>query len=418
MLWIALYFPDLTHATSPSKLELTALAAWAGRFTPNVSLERDCGLLLEIESSLRLFGSLQELIDTARGDLAAMAYTVHIAAAPTARAAWWLARTRTERLVANAAELANAITELPVAVLGDGNDTLQKFAAIGARTLGDVLGLPRDGLARRFGQPLLNELDRALGRLTEPRCFFVPPARFRARLELAAETQEAPTLVFAAKRLLIQLGGFLAAGTSGVDRFTFKLFHRRGIATRVTTGLAARSRDAAHFTWLLRERLERLTLDEPVCAIALAANDIAPLAADNLSLFRDAVSAASEWPRLVEQLRARLGDDSIHGLAIAAEHRPERASITPEFGAPSRAAGFGLRPMWLLAEPQPLAEIGGNPQYRGPLQLLSGAERIESGWWDGDFIARDYFIAQTTDQALLWVYRQAASRWYLHGLFA
>jgi protein ImuB len=61
--------------------------------------------------------------------------------------------------------------------------------------------------------------------------------------------------------------------------------------------------------------------------------------------------------------------------------------------------------------------------------LLAGPERIESGWWDGGEIARDYFIAQTGDQAFVWVFRErptppstagtpARGGWYLHGLFA
>lgn len=417
MLWIALYFPDLTRAASPSQPELAALAAWAGRFTPNVSLERDCGLLLEIEGSLRLFGSLPQMIDALRGDLAAMSCNAHVAGAPTPRAAWWLARNGAERFLVDTTQIENAIAGLPVALL-DCGEAQQKFAAIGVRTLGEALRLPRAGFARRFGQRLLDELDRALGRLPEPRRYFAPPARFRVRLELAAEAQEAEALVFAAQRLLVQLAGFLAARACGANRYTLALCHREQRVTEVSVGLAAPSRDAAHFTLLARERLGHLVLPEPVRALALAADDFAALPGDNHTLFRDVVSGASEWPKLVEQLRARLGDAAAHGLAIAAEHRPERASIAREFGATSPAVEFGLRPLWLLPEPRPLAEIRGMPQHGGPLKLLAGPERIESGWWDGNAIARDYFIAQTADQALLWVYREPASGWYLHGLFA
>jgi protein ImuB len=72
-----------------------------------------------------------------------------------------------------------------------------------------------------------------------------------------------------------------------------------------------------------------------------------------------------------------------------------------------------------------------------PLRLLSGPERIESGWWDGEAVARDYFIAGDEEGALLWVYRQRLqataaaegisqgspgtaqppAHWFLHGWF-
>ena len=55
----------------------------------------------------------------------------------------------------------------------------------------------------------------------------------------------------------------------------------------------------------------------------------------------------------------------------------------------------GLRPFWLLPAPEPLAEIGAAPHRGGPLKLLAGPERIESGWWDGSDVARDYFVART-----------------------
>ena len=56
--------------------------------------------------------------------------------------------------------------------------------------------------------------------------------------------------------------------------------------------------------------------------------------------------------------------------------------------------------------------------------MMSVAERIEAGWW-GQSQARDYFIAEGSDHAHYWVYRERiagnaeeAPRWYLHGLFS
>jgi protein ImuB len=50
---------------------------------------------------------------------------------------------------------------------------------------------------------------------------------------------------------------------------------------------------------------------------------------------------------------------------------------------------------------------------------LRGLERVESGWWDGADVARDYFLAETPGGERLWVYRDRRSRdWFLHGLFA
>jgi protein ImuB len=118
-------------------------------------------------------------------------------------------------------------------------------------------------------------------------------------------------------------------------------------------------------------------------------------------------------------LRARLGTGAVCGVAARAEHRPELASAVADPGPKQIQLEFGERPLWLLHSPRPLAEIDARPHHEGPLELLAGPERIESGWWDGDDIARDYFIARTRNEALVWVYRErGGGGWYLHGVFA
>ena len=54
-----------------------------------------------------------------------------------------------------------------------------------------------------------------------------------------------------------------------------------------------------------------------------------------------------------------------------------------------------------------------------PRELLAGPERIESGWWDGADVARDYYLARGLHGAQLWVFRDLRSgTWCVHGLWA
>jgi protein ImuB len=110
----------------------------------------------------------------------------------------------------------------------------------------------------------------------------------------------------------------------------------------------------------------------------------------------------------------------VQGLACRAEHRPERATAAAEFGVPPFELDFGERPFWLLESPRLLPEVGGMPQHEGPLELLAGPERVESGWWDGGDVFRDYFVARAQNQSLLWIFcdRRGEGGWYLHGIFA
>ena len=485
---------------------LLGIAAWAAQYTPSVALEFPDTLLLEVAGSLRLFGGLEKILAALRHGLAELGFVAQLGVAPTTRAASWLARsfvtqsalksstTRPVTAAKTPATIKSAVTAtsapapapapasasasaisrsvpsatsvpaapcaatpvatpetlkaalapLPVSLLRGKADLPEALANLGIATLGEFLALPRDGLARRFGQGLLDQLDQALGAMPDPRIFFTIPASFHAGIELPSEVTQAQALLFAGKRLLAQLSGFLTARSGGVQRFSFRLAHREGRSTVIDVGLVAPARDAEHFALLLRERLGKLALREPVRSLSLEAGNIQPLAGANRSLLVDdkAATASSEWPQLIERLRARLGAQAVQAIGVAAEHRPENASCpvedaTHKQGTPGAKSGtgkphsgaqagskqlqlsFGERPFWLLDAPRALAEKNAVPQHEdGPLTLLAGPERIESGWWDGGDVKRDYFIARTPRDALVWVYRERQAGWYLHGIFS
>jgi len=109
-----------------------------------------------------------------------------------------------------------------------------------------------------------------------------------------------------------------------------------------------------------------------------------------------------------------------------ASHRPESAWVAADPKAVKTKSSQPLppwaafrRPSWLMRVPKLLRERDGLPRRRGALQLLSGPERIETAWWDGGDIARDYYVARDIHGVRLWVFREriAPHRWFLHGVF-
>ena len=387
MLWVALHLPGL----APGALE--PIAAWACQFTPRVSLEPPRALVAEVQASLRLFGGREILLARWRDGLDSLGVEASLALAPTARAALWLARGGGDEL-----------EKLPLEVM---DCDLEFLRRIGISTVGELLRLPREGLAQRCGQALVAELDRALGVLPEAREFFLPPSRFDARLELPAPVAHAEGLLFAARRLLLQLEGLLAARHAGIRSFSLKL----GNFIELQIGLASPSRDAKRMEQLLREKLASMALARPVEALRLQAGGFEPLGSRTAGMFGDAAADAEDWARLLERLRQRLGHEGVCGLATYPDHRPEHAwqRVEPGEWDPREFQPPGPRPLWLL-EPRKLEQ--------GSFGLLAGPERIECGWWDGDEARRDYFIAELAAASSLgWVYREGGE-WYLHGLFA
>jgi protein ImuB len=413
----------LARDAAVEEAALQGVAAWAVQYTPAVSTVPPATVLLEVAGSLTLFGGLTRLCGLIDRGIVELGYSACITCAPTPLAAQWFARAGLAVRIRHQDALRHALDQLPTAMLDQSPQVAAMFEDIGARTVGDCLRLPRDGAARRFGQPLIDDLDRALGRLPDARAPYAPPPRFAAALPLPGPVHEAEALLFAARRLVAELCGRLAAGCNGVLQLRFTLSHEDHEDTHIVLNLVAASRDPEHLVNILRERLGRLRLAGPATSIALASDSLVPLPARSLSFLPAPEDHSETVSRLIERLRGRLGDQAVKGLGLAADHRPEQAWRTSEPGrnAPAGDSAHRLfRPLWLLAIPQRLELSAAAPCYEGPLTLLAGPERIESGWWDGADVTRDYFVARTLAQSLLWIYRERREigAWYLHGFFA
>lgn len=417
------------HDGAAERRALEALAAWSGRFTSFVSLLPPRSLLLEIAGSLRLFDGLPALSGEIRTGLAALGYRGTIGIAPVPQAAALFARAGDAPPVTDREALRGALHDIPLDLLELDRRRLRILQDMGLRRLGELLRLPRADLARRLGRPTVDELDRLTGARPDPREPWRPPDRFEHRLELPAEITDTTALAFPAHRLLLDLEGFLQRRAAGAQRLDWTLEHDRAPPTTLALGLVAPGRDPRHLLGLLRERLARLELAHPVSAISLRVTRIRPLVPRAPTLDGGESPRAEDWPRLVETLRARLGDEAVQGLRCLADHRPERAwqPCPPGTADPGTAPASHRRPLWLLAEPLAIGARGSSsdallplPQGGEPLALESGPERIESGWWEGKDAARDYYIARDAGGAHYWVFRERRGprRWFLHGFFA
>jgi protein ImuB len=516
---------------------LQAVACALLEFTPAVSLGGPDTVLAEVEASLRYFGGLAALLTRLRAALAPLGHRVQVAVAPTPQAALWLSngrddaeavvadapaprRARPPSLAANAEAAASVAADarrlglpttdagwrarleaVPVACVVAAQPSLARLDALGLHTVAQLRRQPRDGLARRFGAALLDEIDAALGDRADPRDALVPPAVFDSRLELFARAESSEALLAGAGVLLSRLVAWARALHGRIAGFRLTLHPETrqrlrdlddGGRTVLDLVLAEPLADAAHLHALLRERLQRLPLAAPVIEMSLHCDQLVPGAPPNTELFPSASSLREGWQRLLERLEARLGPGQLQQLEAVDDHRPERATrvrpgsvaaavaaaarrprggakpvakaevkstqavarvatrpsspspagtvtvtdvdTSPAIDGPSNEASSARpdpaaaprqrRPTWLLPTPQPLTERQGVPCLAGqPLVLLAGPERIESGWWDGDLVARDYFVAQAADGTLLWVYRYRhapegrEAAWHLQGRF-
>ncbi|CAD6874048.1 Y-family DNA polymerase [Methylomonas fluvii] len=391
---------------------LQQLAEIALDFSPWVSLDQPDCLLLEIRSCLTLFGGIERLQDKLRTAWQTTRHRPLIAISPTPTASNLLARLSLETTITAPQALCSALGPLPIAALALDDRLLHRLLRTGIRQLTDLWRLPRDGLAKRYGAGLLQQLDRLAGQQTQILQAFHSPPCFQASREMPIELERIEHFFPAIEQLAGEFAAFLKTRDATTLGITLELQHHGRPATCLALDFRAGNRDPKHWCGLLSEKLERSPLPAPVLAIGLLSAAIVPFQPERFSLFHDHEKPDSnaEWQAVLDQLQARLGHKALKFPGTQADHRPERAMIDQPNWLTANP-DLAPRPLWLLANPEPVRLNG--------LSLLSSAERIESGWWDDQPIRRDYHSAQDQRGRKLWVYRDLNARhqWFLHGLF-
>ena len=410
---------------------LEQLGALAYGFSSQVRLLPPDAVALEVGASLRLFGGWPALQRELRAQLSGLGHVHQLAAAPTSAAARIFAPLQDGLTLLSEEQLRRALARVPIAQSQLGDSAIAALERLGLRTLGDLSALNPAALARRLGRPLLDTLARLHGDAPDTTPLYQPPNRFERRFEFDYGIEHSGALLFPLQRLARDFAAFLLARDGGVLRFELLFEHEDHPPSRIEVGLRKPAREFDTLFEAVRGRLERVALPQAVDAVRWIAEDLPPFVPERFDLFDPRSRGKLDLDGLTERLRTRLGDDSVRSLSLRSEHRPERAwcaATTPPTalarGASRPAAsmrdGTGTaasilprRPLWLLPRPIPL---------RARIVRLCDptAERIESGWWDGDDQRRDYFVAELDSGQRAWIFRPpgASDGWMLHGWFA
>ena len=414
----------LPRDPAAEKEALQRLAAWASQFTPMSCLDGQ-GIAMEVESTLRIFAGHAKLSSAVRRGVRELGFHASIGVAPTPMAARLIARAQARGLqVRSALDLAGLrerIGDLPLFLLDWPAETLAHLTDLGVLRLRDMLDLPVEGVARRFGQKIAIDLGRLMGTFADPREPYVAPPRFHSRLELPAEADGVEALAFPLRRMLAEMEGALRGRGAGVQQLSLWLEHGRKQRTHVNLEFASPEREADFILSIAREKLGRLSLPAATVALALHAEALLAYAPRACTWLPGAREQAIGRERLIERLCARIGSDRVFGIAIGDDHRPEKngamhaTKTVPGrlFGGEKSLPGTVLRPTWLLNRPRKLAT-------HDTFALMAGPERIESGWWDGLEVRRDYYVAANARGETCWIFREhrGDQGWYLHGVFA
>ena len=398
---------------------LQQIGHWAYQFTPYLRIHGQNSLLMEISHSLKLFQGQDKLVQKILQTLPAGFQPFSLTFCETAFAALLFAQAHE----ANGQAMTFTLNELPdYSIDWLDIDAEQKtlLHSMGITTLAQLLALPRNALAKRFGPALVEYLKQLTGATPDLLSTWKVPEQFSAELEFIQELDNTEQLVFPFRNLLNKLEHYCRARQCATVTLQFSFPLRNRHIQRWPLALAAPQYQCADILPLLQLKLARLQLQAPVLGVQLQVTEFLPLPEGQQDLLVPWRSDHVSRYQLIDRLKARLGSDNVNGLSMVADHRPEYswAASAPGEGKPLQHPSE-KRPFWLLSQPQKLRTKKGMPVHQDELQLIQGPERIETGWWDNQPISRDYFIARQRNGQQLWIYRNREDQqWYLHGIFS
>jgi protein ImuB len=433
---------------------LGAFARWCGRWSPwtapDPGAPGEDGIWLDITGCAHLFGGEDRMIASALEAVRGQGLTAHGAIAPTLGLAWGLARFPARRQAAGwliADDIPGSLHGLPVEALRIG-ETAAHLRRFGLKRVGDIAGLPRANLARRFGTDLVRRLDQARGQAEETLNPLQPKTPFRSRLRFADPLLMLEGIKQAVRETALMLCEQLEGEGRGLRRVELNLFRVDGKTHLLIIGTAAPARDAAHIARLFNEKLDRAEIDIGfgIDVIELNATETSRVAGRQAGLIGDDRLDTEDFARLTDRLSVRLGENRVKRAGRRESHIPDRAAGWR--AGPALAVGDNVRqqafliapdpdrPLLILARPEPaeaVAEIPDGPprsfvwrRTRHQVHQAEGPERLAPEWWRPEGRdhprTRDYFRVETQEGRRFWLYRDGLfgletqnPQWFVHG---
>lgn len=389
---------------------LKEIAQWLYLVTADLVLMPPQGLLIRASHMLQLYSGLAGYWQVLSAHLKPLSLRFHYACAYSPLAAMLLAKAGNDLLSDDRDAIALHLGQHDLQCTELSVETVEKLRRVGINTLADLLALPLAEVARRFDIDLVNYLGRLTGQFKHPVDFYHPPAHFRQELELLYEIENVQWLEKPLSKLLKQLENHLRLQDQVAYELALTLQQREGQRKRVI--FTSAQGDYLWHKWqtLACLTLESLTLDAPVTRLTLEVQRQGEHGLNKAQLFSKSTGVLSA-AELCSLLQAKLGNEAVVQPSLKQDPRPEKATdYRPVLQSSPHLIPdcHALRPSFLLTTPEVL---------RQQVDLIHGPERVVSGWWDGDDVMRDYFIARTHDGQWLWIFRDPQQRWFVHGLF-
>ncbi len=338
-----------------------------------------------------------------------------------------------------AEEEAEELGRLPMEALRVSLGVLESLWRLGIRRVEELEKLPKSSLPSRFGASLLLRLEQLRDRAPETLTAHRAPTEFREVWVCDTPTFRRADVEQVVRQLTGRVCRLLAERDRGAIRLLCIVHQQEGAAEQLQVELFQPTCSGEHLWDLMQMQLEQFRLVGAAVKIELTAAISAPLKVQQAELFGDVKRSRSrQFSLLLDRLAARLGGDRVLRPRATADPQPERNCVLePANGglrrrrkkkqASKRTNPAAHRPLQLFSAPREIETVAvagcppGQFQYQGQSHRVArhwGPERIETGWWRGPSVRRDYYRIETDEGRRFWLFRELTNRrWFLHGAY-
>lgn len=445
-LWYALHFPALNqdeHSTHIKELAALCLSVSDQIFIPGQDV-----LVINVRSSLRLFGGIRGLSLMLRPALQDKLSQLQLppsyveAASPSAAASILLSRAHQNALITEREGLRSALGNIKIEQLALDKKIKRRLIACGLQHLRDLWRLPAAALRLRFGRELSHYLSLLVGDQKADFTRWHEQLVFNQTITPDAQAETPADILILAAGLFDQLHVFLRSHHKTTSQLLLQLTDSAKHMQSLELCTRHPVRESPVWLMLLEHKLQKIMIQRPItslCVICRHFQAYCPTGAHPAQNRTQQTDSNKTAPDLLELLAARLGKGAIFTIhhqedfdpAVAGNylHYEQTPTMRPLLKTP-RSRGFvpeGKQPCLLLPAPIPLTTRQQTPVYLSPLILLQGPDRVETRWWTGQDIQRDYYVARNLQGMRLWIFRDLKrsrmglgnqSCWFLQGLFA
>jgi len=241
-------------------------------------------------------------------------------------AALWLARAGQKALIEDPGLLAGRLAKLPVACTSWDGLRLSTLRTMGVGRIGELMRLPRAGIARRFGPAAVLDLDIALARQSAPRRAFAARERFRERCDFETEVETVVYLQRRSTRSSDAAPNFCGSGRRGAGSGAQAQASCRACHPG-SPGIGERHRRPQTLDGCLDAKAgaTRARRADPLHGASVRPAAAALGRFSRRVRLPGGVGGRDTAPQLVERLRARLGEQAVYGFVPCPSNRPEAA---------------------------------------------------------------------------------------------